>query len=92
MKQTFTIGWFVGTKFLRYILLSFHSIREYRDIGSFGTECLGGGIMEVCGFEAFIHCHENRIPLLVLCSIEQYFSVLLVHFPSAKNIQAPELL
>ena len=55
MKQTLTIGWFVGkvgAKFLRYILLSFHSIREYRDIGSFGTECLGGGIKEVCGFEA----------------------------------------
>ena len=59
MKQTLTIGWFVGTKFLRYILLSFHSIRECRDIGSLGMECIGLATKKVRGFEATFQFCQN---------------------------------
>ena len=77
MKQTLTIGWFVGTKFLRYILLSFHSIREYyRDIESFGMECLAA-------LQIFTVFNCVHFPLQSRCTV--YISLLLqVQFNNSK--------
>ena len=56
-----------------------------------GMPTIGGAIKKVRGFEAtlLVYCHENRIPLLVPSSIEQYCSVFACTFPKLKKYSSP---